>query len=251
MQRDFKGVWIPKEIWENSELGWLDKLMLTEIDSLDNENGCFASNDYFSKFFNVSKRRVIDVINNLENNGFIVKQMIYKKDSKQIEKRIIRVVQKSSPTQCRKVHPPSAEKFTRGSEENCTDNNTSFNNTFNNTFNKKDIVEQSSTTSQIIEYLNLKAGTNYKPSSKTTKQHINARLKEGFKLEDFKKVIDTKCDEWINDSKMKQYLRPNTLFGTKFESYLNQQQIRGNKNAEPFRVDDKGNKRDEFGLLIL
>lgn len=116
---------------------------------------------------------------------------------------------------------------------------------------KEDIVEQSTTTSQIIEYLNLKAGTNYKPSSKTTKQHINARLKEGFKLEDFKKVIDTKCDEWINDSKMKQYLRPNTLFGTKFESYLNQQQIRGNKNAEPFRVDDKGNKRDEFGLLIL
>ncbi|MDE5977308.1 MAG: DnaD domain protein [Turicibacter sp.] len=141
MHREFKGIWIPREIWLNDELGWIDKLMLTEIDSLDNEQGCYATNDYFAKFFKLSKRRVIDIINNLENQGFITKKLIYKNGSKEIEKRVIKVVNKSSLGvvkesslhQCRKVHSPSAEKFMRGSEEKCTDNNTVFNNTSNNT----------------------------------------------------------------------------------------------------------------------
>ena len=72
----------------------------------------------------------------------------------------------------------------------------------------------------IIDYLNEKANTHYKPKSKQTQQHINARLDEGFTLEDFKKVIDKKCDEWLGTD-FAQYLRPATLFGTKFESYLN------------------------------
>ena len=77
---------------------------------------------------------------------------------------------------------------------------------------------------QIVKYLNDKTGKNFKVSSKTTKRHINARLNEGFTLEDFKQVIDNKANEWINDKKMNQYLRPETLFGTKFEGYLNQEQ---------------------------
>lgn len=74
---------------------------------------------------------------------------------------------------------------------------------------------------EIIDYLNLKAGTSYRTNSKSTQQHINARLAEGFTVEDFKTVIDKKCSEWLGDSKMQQYLRPSTLFGTKFEAYLN------------------------------
>ena len=74
---------------------------------------------------------------------------------------------------------------------------------------------------EIIDYLNLKAGTSYRTNSKSTQQHINARLAEGFTVEDFKTVIDKKCSEWLGDSKMQQYLRPPTLFGTKFEAYLN------------------------------
>jgi predicted phage replisome organizer/uncharacterized phage protein (TIGR02220 family) len=72
----------------------------------------------------------------------------------------------------------------------------------------------------IVEHLNLKAGTNYKASSKKTKSLINARLQEGFTVEDFKTVIDKKCAEWMGTN-MEMYLRPETLFGTKFESYLN------------------------------
>ena len=74
---------------------------------------------------------------------------------------------------------------------------------------------------EIVDYLNAKAGTRYKASTASTRKLIKARLKEGFAIEDFKAVIDKKCSEWLGNSKMEQYLRPETLFGTKFEGYLN------------------------------
>lgn len=73
----------------------------------------------------------------------------------------------------------------------------------------------------IVEYLNLKTNSSYRYSSDKTRRTINARLNEGFTLDDFKKVIDIKTTQWLGDQKMEQYLRPETLFGTKFESYLN------------------------------
>ena len=82
---------------------------------------------------------------------------------------------------------------------------------------------------EIIDYLNTKANTKYKYSTDKTKKHIHARLEEGFTVEDFKTVIDKKCAEWIGTD-WEKYLRPETLFGTKFENYLNQK--------------DNGNKQD-------
>jgi uncharacterized phage protein (TIGR02220 family) len=73
----------------------------------------------------------------------------------------------------------------------------------------------------IIEYLNECTGKSYKTNSKIAISNINARLKEGYTLDDFKKVIFVKSTKWIG-SKMEDYLTPNTLFGTKFESYLNE-----------------------------
>lgn len=78
---------------------------------------------------------------------------------------------------------------------------------------------------EIIEYLNAEAKTKYQHKSKKTRELINARWKEGFTLEDFKKVIKTKTAQWFNDSNMCGYLRPITLFGTKFESYLNERPV--------------------------
>lgn len=74
----------------------------------------------------------------------------------------------------------------------------------------------------IVDYLNEKTNSKYKHTTPKTKSLINARLREGFTVEDFTKVIDTKCNEWLSDDRMKVYLRPETLFGTKFEGYLNQ-----------------------------
>lgn len=76
----------------------------------------------------------------------------------------------------------------------------------------------------VINYLNQKANTKYRSSSKKTQEKINARLNEGYTLMDFKNVINKKTDEWIN-TEMEKFLRPETLFGTKFESYLNQKII--------------------------
>ena len=73
---------------------------------------------------------------------------------------------------------------------------------------------------EIVDYLNEKAHTKYRSNSKTTMRHINARLKEGRTLSDFKRVIDNRCATWLGTD-MEQYLRPETLFGSKFESYLN------------------------------
>ncbi len=89
--RAFKGVWIPKEIWENKELSWMEKLFLTEINSLDNDNGCFASNNYFASFFDLSKGRCSQIIKSLEEKKYINIKYTYKKNTNEIEKRIIKV----------------------------------------------------------------------------------------------------------------------------------------------------------------
>jgi uncharacterized phage protein (TIGR02220 family) len=83
----------------------------------------------------------------------------------------------------------------------------------------KDSIDKVIYTS-VIEYLNKKANTNYKATTKKTQSLIHARLAEGFTEDDFKKVIDNKCAEWIG-TEWQKYLRPETLFGTKFEGYLN------------------------------
>jgi hypothetical protein len=71
--RDFKGVWIPKEIWLNTDLSIIEKVLLVEIDSLDNsERGCFASNEYLSSFVQLSEGRVANIISDLKKRKFII-----------------------------------------------------------------------------------------------------------------------------------------------------------------------------------
>src|SRR5699024_3057536 len=76
---------------------------------------------------------------------------------------------------------------------------------------------------EIIDYLNEKTGRNYKHKAKINQRVIKARMNEGYTIEDFKTVIDKKTDGWNNDVKMKEFLRPETLFGLKFDRYLNQE----------------------------
>ena len=71
--RDFKGVWIPKEIWLNTDLSIIEKVLLVEIDSLDNsDRGCFASNEYLAKFVQLSESRVAHIISDLKKREYIV-----------------------------------------------------------------------------------------------------------------------------------------------------------------------------------
>lgn len=87
---------------------------------------------------------------------------------------------------------------------------------------KENNKEKLNLADEIVAYLNLKTGKKFKSSNKETLKHINGRLNEGATLEDFKKVIDIKCSQWLGDTRMEEYLRPSTLFApSKFESYLN------------------------------
>lgn len=94
---------------------------------------------------------------------------------------------------------------------------------------------------EIIAYLNNKTGRDYKPAAAKNKKPIHARWQEGYRLQDFKKVIDNKCFSWGNDPKMSQYLRPETIFGPKFDGYLNENSIPA--NATPYDLKDFENQK--------
>ncbi|MEH7249841.1 conserved phage C-terminal domain-containing protein [Neobacillus niacini] len=91
---------------------------------------------------------------------------------------------------------------------------------------------------EIISYLNEKTGKKFRLGSIKTRQLIHARYGEGFTLEDFTSVIDLKSAEWQSDSAWNKFLRPETLFGSKFESYLNQQEGKKIMTVGDFNLDD-------------
>lgn len=108
---------------------------------------------------------------------------------------------------------------------------------------------------QVIDYLNNRIGSHYRHSDSSLK-HVLARLHDGFTVADCRVVIDKKAAEWQNDPKMAQYLRPETLFGSKFENYLNQP-VRMFKNpylqslAQEVNNDEqKGSEADPFADLF-
>lgn len=89
--RKFKGVWIPREIWLSKDLSITEKCLLVEIDSLDNDDGCFASNKYFGEFFGVSDRQISKYVSQLQKKGYIKVTIINR------TKRSIRIEQKFVP----------------------------------------------------------------------------------------------------------------------------------------------------------
>lgn len=110
--------------------------------------------------------------------------------------------------------------------------------TFNkNTVNKNTRNNNTDTYNTILDYLNQKAGTAYKATSKATQSHIKARLKDGYTVEDFKTVIDKQCAKW-KGTEWEQYLRPSTLFGTKFENYLNGKVVKPQNSNDGWCMND-------------
>lgn len=127
----------------------------------------------------------------------------------------------------RQTEKPSDGK-TAGRENRQTENRPLRNNN-NKNYQSKELTNINSSAKaepdlckEVINYLNEKLGSKYKPNSDINKRLIDARAKDDYSFGDFKKVIDNKCATWSNDPKMRKYLRPQTLFGTKFESYLNE-----------------------------
>lgn len=125
------------------------------------------------------------------------------------------------------------QTYTRDYHESTTENN-------NNVFEEKPFkVVWTEETKHIIDYLNKRTGKKYSVKTKKTAQLIHKLLDNGFTVEDFERVIDIKCKQWLNNEKMNQYLRPRTLFSEKFEDYLNEAPARVQQAASGQSVADK------------
>jgi hypothetical protein len=145
--RDFKGVWIPKEVWLNENLSIVEKCLLVEIDSLDNsERGCFASNEYLANFFKLSESRMANIISDLKKRGFI-NQIFF--DGRQRGLRIVKSevwFTENDKSDCPKTVKLPYRKREHNNTLNKTTNNTtniSFENEFS-TFEKITIDDSQS-----------------------------------------------------------------------------------------------------------
>lgn len=125
------------------------------------------------------------------------------------------------------------QTYTREYTETTTENN-------NNVSEEKPLkVVWTEETKHIIDYLNKRTGKKYSVKTKKTAQLIHKLLDNGFTVEDFERVIDIKCKQWLNNEKMNQYLRPRTLFSEKFEDYLNEAPSRVQQASSGQLVADK------------
>jgi hypothetical protein len=108
MKREFRGIWIPAELWINTDLSWTEKVMLREIDSLshNDEAGCYASNGYFSDFFNLSKSRISDIVSSLVHKKYVSAHLVrYTEDGHIKTKRLLKTTGKG----LRKTDSPYSE----------------------------------------------------------------------------------------------------------------------------------------------
>ena len=128
----------------------MEKLFFTEIDSLDNKEGCFASNDYFSQFFDMTKPRCSQIINSLIKKNYVKAKYI--KEGKEIKHRVLNIFNRGI-----KYSKLGIKNIKGGYLENYKGINTKINNTINNT--KKDVYAESVTlTEQEYNYLIKKYG---------------------------------------------------------------------------------------------
>lgn len=179
----------------------------------NNQGQAFPSYNKIAKTCCISRRSAINAIDVLKENKLIYKKIRLKKDSEIQDTNQYFISNFTSeshalpsapvaPTPVHDMHPRSAPDAPKKE-------------LYKKNYIKKDIY------SLVINYLNQKAGTNYRATTKKTMNLINVRIGEKFTEEDFYKVIDNKISEW-KGTDFEKYLRPETLFGTKFENYLNQ-----------------------------
>lgn len=216
---------IPVRVAHDNRLKDKDKLLYGEIYAMLNvTNSFFMSNSKLAERLNCSEPTIKRSLARLEECGFIKRNNVY--EGKQIVRRTISLGRiNSEPRVGSTMILPPVHERSEGRVTSDPDNRT-----INRSSNRaeEDILSgkpDHATYKEILDYLNSKTGTRYRSSSKATQRLIKARSNEGFEVEDFKRVIDNKVASWGKDPKMSQYLRPTTLFGPKFEAYLNEQAV--------------------------
>lgn len=211
--RKFEGVWIPKNIWLSKDLTLQEKVFIVEINSLDNDEGCFASNQYFADFFGISKRRVSDVIKSLIEKKYIISTIIYKKNSKQIDKRVLNVC---SLAYGRSIHEPIEESFHTPHEENCTDNNTIDNSKLNNITKKAKLKKEKENINNFFETV---WGQYPRKRGKSAVNFTKKKELYNFGLDAITKAIDAYKDE-IKGKEEQFVLNGSTFFGGRYKDFI-------------------------------
>ena len=217
-------------------------LLMGEIVSMLNVTGkFFMSNAEMAKRLRVSQSTVKNYLDLLEEQGYIVRKIIYKENSKQIVGREITLGQSAvlgwgnALTEGRSIAKPRVGQPTDHKKNSIREQ-------YKRT--DKDIGQAEPDDipyKEIIDYLNKKTGRRFPATAKRNREPIHARWREGYRLEDFKRVIDNKCFSWGNSPKMSPFLRPKTLFGPKFVDYLNENNIPA--NATPYDLKDFENQK--------
>ena len=208
--------------WMRNELGLKGNELLVYAliygFSQDEESEFTGSIGYIAEWTGATKQTIHNTLKSLCEKELLNKEESFIKGVKYCSYRSILPPVKKFDGGSQKILPGVVKKFDGGSQKilpNSIEDNIERKNKDSNSIYSRERAE-------VIEYLNEVCGTDYKPTSKKTKDLINARLKEGFTVEDFKTVIYKKAKQWVDDPKMCKYLRPETLFSNKFEGYLNE-----------------------------
>ncbi|MFR7590250.1 MAG: conserved phage C-terminal domain-containing protein [Longibaculum sp.] len=193
--------------------------------SQDDVSDFHGSLSYIQERTGLSRQTVIDTLKKLVDKNMITKSTEFRNNTKicmySTSQEIRLGVVKNLDLGSQEIRPPIL---------------------YNKNYIKKDNSQVDEETknkvTEIIKYLNLKTNKNLRVEAKVNREQIEARLKEGYTIKDFKYVIDVKTQEWLH-SDMEAWLVPSTLFRPKnFERYLNQKMLNGNKE-NPKNIDEE------------
>ena len=201
----------------------------------DGDSCYHGSLQYLQDWTSGTKQSIIKVLKELVNEGFVVKEESFPNNKYYISKNYLENVHigKQILPEGKEILPNGKQILPEEGKLNLP-NNKDINNKEDNKYNKnKEYREKSE---EILNYLNNICHTHFRLTNSNMK-HIQARLKEGYSVDELKKVVDTKYSEWgaipkkFSNGKMSNcYLRPQTLFSTNFDSYLQESYISKDNN---------------------
>lgn len=219
---------IPADVRYDNRLSSSAKLFYGEITALANKSGyCFAANKYFMDLYEVSDRAIRMWIEQLKSYGYIFVE--YENNDNSARKIFI---------SARYSIERELERYKKQLEEEYKEKASKHLKTKEQEYNP---------IKEIVSFLNETAHKNFKYTTSKTQSFIKARMNEGYSVDDFKTVITKKCKEWTG-TKMEKYIRPETLFGNKFEGYLNEVNTYGNSRTNT--VASRGLEEDSWGSQL-
>ena len=223
--REKNWFWLENDLVDREDITAMEKLIYMLLARYaDKEGKCFPSQEKLCKVTGIKDyRTIVKYLKQLEEKGLIE----IKKNNGKVNVYYLKNVT-TPPTKNVGTKNATANFAEEPPTKNVGTPPTNFAGiTIHNEKDTKNNTQYIKESDEVVNHLNEKAGTKYKSTSKNTTRHIQARINEGYTLEDFKTVIDKKCSEWLNTD-MEKYLCPETLFGSKFEKYLNQKIIHKN-----------------------